>query len=115
MFSTSPFAVDAVTQLKMCYIFRQIFPFHSELRKDKIATWLRLPPAVFLSPPTFWEARDQPEPRSFLPRMKDPGKEVAKHERPRSLDHNRKLIDSYAEYSFKTDEVMTICEVGDQL
>ena len=60
----------------MCYIFRQIFPFLSELRKDKIATWLRLPPAVFLSPPTFWEARDQPEPGSFFPRMKDPGNEV---------------------------------------
>ena len=86
MFSTSPLAVDAVTQLKMCYIFRQIFPFHSELWKG-----------------------------SFLPRMKDPGNEVAKHERLRSLDHNGKLIDSYSEYSFKTDEVMTICVVGDQL
>ena len=60
----------------MQYIFRQIFPFHSKLRKDKIATWLRLPPAVFLSPPAFWEARDQAEPGSFFPRMKDPGKEV---------------------------------------
>ena len=47
--------------------------------------------------------------------MKDPGNEVAKHERLRSLDHNGKLIDSYSEYSFKTDEVMTICVVGDQL
>ena len=55
------------------YIFRKIFPFH---RKDKIATCLLLPPAVFLSPPTFWEARDQPEPGSFFPRMKDPGNEV---------------------------------------
>ena len=62
----------------MCYIFRQIFPFHSELRKDKIATSLLLSPAVFLSPPTFWEARDQPEPGSFFPRMKDPGNEVGK-------------------------------------
>ena len=61
---------------KMCYIFRQICPFHSELRKDKIATCLPLPPAFFLSPPTFWEARDQPEPGSFFPRMKDPGNEV---------------------------------------
>ena len=61
----------------MCYIFRQIFPFHSESRKDKIATWLRLPPAVFfLSPPSFWEARYQPEPGSFFPRMKDPENEV---------------------------------------
>ena len=60
----------------MCYIFRKIFPFHSELRKDKIATCSLLPPAVFLSPPTFWEARDQPEPGSFFPRMKDPGNEV---------------------------------------
>ena len=60
----------------MCYIFRQIFPFHSELRKDKIATCLLLPPAVVLSPPTFWEACDQPEPGSFFPRMKDPGNEV---------------------------------------
>ena len=60
----------------MCYIFTPIFPFYSELRKDKIATWLRLPPAVFLSPPTFWEARYQPEPGSFLPRMKDPGNEL---------------------------------------
>ena len=62
----------------MCYIFRQICPFHSELRKDKIATCLLLPPAFFLSPPTFWEARDQPEPGSFFPRMKDPGNEVGK-------------------------------------
>ena len=61
----------------MCYIFRQIFPFHSELRKDKIATCSLLPPAVFLSPPTFWEARDQPEPGSFFPRMKDPGNEMS--------------------------------------
>ena len=39
---------------KMCYyIFRQIFPFYSELRKDKIATCLHFPSAVFLSPPTF--------------------------------------------------------------
>ena len=60
----------------MCYIFRQIFPFHSELRKDKIANCLLLPLAVFLSPPTFWEACDQPEPGSFFPRMKDPGDEV---------------------------------------
>ena len=36
----------------------------------------------FLSPPTFWEAHDQPEPRSFFPRslwgggMKDPANEV---------------------------------------
>ena len=60
----------------MCYIFRQICPFHSELRKDKIATCLLLAPAFFLSPPTFWEARDQPEPGSFFPRMKDPGNEV---------------------------------------
>lgn len=60
----------------MCYIFRQIIsPFHSELRKDKIATCSLLPPAVFLSPPTFWEARDQPEPGSSFPRMKDPGNE----------------------------------------
>ena len=63
---------------KMCYNFGQIFPFHSELRKDKIATRLLLPPAVFLSPYSFWEARDQPEPGSFFPRMKDPGNEVAK-------------------------------------
>ena len=74
--STSLFAVDAVTQLKMRYIFRQIFPFHSGLRKDRIATWLRLPLAVFLSPSTFREARDQPEPESFFPRMKDRGNEV---------------------------------------
>ena len=60
----------------MCYIFRQICPFNSELRKDKIATCLLLPPAFILSPPTFWEARDQPEPGSFFPRMKDPGNEV---------------------------------------
>ena len=45
--------------------------------KDKIATCLLLPPALFLSSPTFWEARDQPEPGSFFPRMKDPGNEVA--------------------------------------
>ena len=58
-------------------MFRQIFPLRSELRKDKIATCLRLPPAFFfLSPPTFWEARDQPEPGSFFPWMKDPGNEV---------------------------------------
>ena len=35
-----------------------------------------LPPAVVLSPPTYWKARDQPEPGSFFPRMKDPGNEV---------------------------------------
>ena len=29
-------------------------------------TWLYLPLIVFLSPPTFWEARDQPEPGSFF-------------------------------------------------
>ena len=62
----------------MCYTFRQIFPFRSEVRKDKIATLLRLPPAFLLSRPTFWEARDQPEPGSF-PRMKDPGNEVGLH------------------------------------
>ena len=66
----------------MCYTFRQIFPFHGELKKDKIATCLLLPPAVFLSPPTFWEARDQPEPGSFFPRMKDPGNEVAQQPEP---------------------------------
>ena len=60
----------------MCFIFTQIFPFYSELRKDKIATWLPLPPAVILSPPTFWEARDQPEAGCFFPRMKDPGNEL---------------------------------------
>ena len=60
----------------MCYIFRQTFPFYSELRQDKIATWLRLPPAVFLSPPTFCKALDQPEPGSFFPRMKDPGNKI---------------------------------------
>ena len=62
----------------MCYIFRQICPFHSELRKGKISTCLPLPTAFVLSPPTFWEARDQPEPGSLFPRMKDPGNEVAK-------------------------------------
>ena len=61
----------------MCYIFTQNFPFHGELRKDKIATWLRLPSAVFLSPPSFWEARDQPEAGSFFPRMKGLGNEVS--------------------------------------
>jgi len=71
----------------MCYIFKQLFPFHSELRKDKIATWLRLPPAVFLSPPTFWDARDQPELGSFFPRMKDPGNEVGENKQ-RSRLHN---------------------------
>ena len=85
----------------MCYIFRQIFPFHSDLRKDKIATCLLLPPAVFLSPPTFWEARDQPEPGSFFPRMKDPGNEVVYVEHPivkakrvdgRFVDHKTKKV-----------------------
>ena len=71
----------------MCYIFGQIFPFHSELREDKIATWLRLPPAVFLSPPTFWEACDQPEPWSFFPRMNDPGNEVGIVSGTRKFDH----------------------------
>ena len=61
----------------MCYIFRQICPFNSEFRKENIATRLLLPPAYFLSPLTFWEARDQPEPGSFFPRMKDPGNKVA--------------------------------------
>ena len=62
---------------RRCAIFLHKFsPFHSELRKDKIATWLRLPPAVFLSSPTFWKARDQPEPGSFFPRIKDQGNEV---------------------------------------
>ena len=37
---------------------------------------LTSPSRIFLSPPTFWEARDQPEPGSFFPRMKDPGNEV---------------------------------------
>ena len=54
----------------------QIFPFHSELRKNKITTLLRLPRAAFLSPPTVWDARDQPEPGSFFPRVKGPGNEV---------------------------------------
>ena len=64
--------------------FRQIFSFQSEFSKDKTATWLPLPPVVFLSPPTFWETRDQPEPRSFFPcslrgeKTKGPGKEVKK-------------------------------------
>ena len=58
---------------KMCYIFRQLFPFQSGLRKDKICV-LVTPPSLgfvfFLSPPTFWEAHDQPEPRSFFPRSR---------------------------------------------
>ena len=70
MSSTSPLAVDAVTQ-------RVTFLDKFALSIDKIATCLLLPPAFFLSPPTFWEARDQPEPGSFFPRMKDPGNEVA--------------------------------------
>ena len=70
----------------MCYIFRQTFPFHSELRKAKIATCLPLPFAVFLSPLTFWEARDQAEPGSFFPRMKDPGNEVGRDDARISLD-----------------------------
>ena len=45
-------------------VFRQIFPFQSEFRKGKTATWLLLPPVVFFSSPTFWEACDQPEPGS---------------------------------------------------
>ena len=40
---------------------------YSEFRKDTIVTWLHLPPIMFLSPPTIWEARDQPEPGSFFP------------------------------------------------
>ena len=32
---------------------------------------------TFRSPPTFWGARDQPEPGSFFPRIKDTGNEVA--------------------------------------
>ena len=38
---------------RLCYIFRQIFPFHSELRKDKTASWLRPPPVVFCQLPLF--------------------------------------------------------------
>ena len=37
----------------MCYIFRQICPFHGELRKDKIATCLLLPPVFFCHLPLF--------------------------------------------------------------
>ena len=56
--STFPLAVDAVTQLR-CVIFLDKF----SPSIDKIAFWLRLPPA-----PSFWEARDQPEPGSFFRR-----------------------------------------------
>ena len=35
--STSPLAVDAVTQLR-CVLFLGKFPFHIELRKDKAVT-----------------------------------------------------------------------------
>ena len=38
---------------KMCYIFRQIFPFQSEFRKDKIATWLHLLTVIFFYLPLF--------------------------------------------------------------
>ena len=61
---------------KMCYIFRQICPFHSELRKDKIATCLLLPPHFFCHLPLFGRHVTSPEPGSFFPRMKDPGNEV---------------------------------------
>ena len=59
-----------------------ILSFQSEFRKDKTATWLHLPHVVLLSPPTFLEARDEPEPGSFFLRSpwdleaKDPGNEV---------------------------------------
>ena len=54
-----------------------MFPFHSELwkkTKSRLAHFSLT--QSFLSPPTFWEARDQPEPGFFFPRMKDPGNEV---------------------------------------
>ena len=47
---------------KICYIFKQILPFQSGLRKDEICALVIPPSRCFLSPPTFWEARDQPEP-----------------------------------------------------
>ena len=50
----------------MYYIIGQIFPLQTGIKKDEIATWLHLSRIDFLSPPTFWEARDQPEPESFF-------------------------------------------------
>ena len=47
---------------KICYIFKQIFPFQSGLRKDEICALVIPPSRCFLSPLTFCEARDQPEP-----------------------------------------------------
>ena len=49
--------------------FRQIFPFQSGFRKNKIATRLHLSPIVFCFSPTFWETRDQPKPGLFSPSL----------------------------------------------
>ena len=38
---------------KTCYIFRQVFPLKSGIRKDNIATWLHLPPIDFCHLPRF--------------------------------------------------------------
>ena len=38
---------------RLCYIFRQIFAFLSELRKDKTASCLRPPPVIFCHLPLF--------------------------------------------------------------
>jgi len=69
VFDTSALAVDAVTQLR-CVIFLDKFSL-SIVRQKKTKSRLAYfsLPHFFLSPPTFWEARDQPEPGSFFPRM----------------------------------------------
>ena len=50
-----------------CAVFLDKFSPSRVSSGDKTATWLHLPPVVLLSPPTFWEAHDQPEPGCFFP------------------------------------------------
>ena len=68
---------------KMCYIFLQISPSRVGSVKTKLRLgYTSLLLFLFLSSPTFWKTRDQPEPGSFSHSslwsgdMKDPGSEV---------------------------------------
>ena len=94
---------------KMCYIFGQILPFHSELRKDKIETWLRLPPAVFLSPPTFWE-----HVTSLNQGLSSLGWKTLGTGLPTAAYSPLKISTTTHKQLIKTSE-MTICHVNDKI
>ena len=83
---TSPLAVDAVTHLRwlLCYIFRQMFPFQSGLKKDKICDLVTPPSRRFYVTSHFLGGTWPVWTRVFLPslhwgrEMKSPGNEVVR-------------------------------------